>query len=68
MGGKLFGDNACAQKLSPPTLTGNISGVKCGMGRDFARDVSLAHVSCILMYVYVALLSLVGAWLMVLVL
>ena len=50
-----------------PGLLGILLGLKCGMVRDCAREVSLVLVSCILMYVFVASPTLVGAWLMALV-
>ena len=44
-----------------------ILGILLGlMVKGCVREVSLAQVSCILMYVYVASPTLVGAWLMAL--
>ena len=45
-----------------PGILGILLGLECGMIRDCAREVSLAQVSCILMYIcYVAPPTLVGA-------
>ena len=65
---RLYGENACAQQLSPQSLTGDhgdIVGVKV---QDCTSEVSLAKVSCLMMYTYVAPPTLVGAWSMALVL
>ena len=47
---------------------GILFGLKCGMVRDCAREVSLVQVSCVMMFVFVAPPTLVGAWPMALVL
>ena len=47
---------------------GILLGLKCGMVRDRAREVSLEQVSCRLMYVYVTPPTQVGEWSMALVL
>ena len=60
------GDVECAQQPRPHSLQLGILGKLLGlMGRivkGCVREVSLAQVSCILMYVYVAPPTTVGAW------
>ena len=51
-----------------PGFLGILLGLKCGMVRDCAREVNLAQVSRVMMFVFVALPTLVGVWLMALVL
>ena len=53
-----------AQQPSPLSSTGDlgdISRVKVQMVSECSREVSLAHVSLVLMYVYVAPPTVVGA-------
>ena len=58
-----YGDVECAQQSRPHSPTGEIAGVNgqnsTGM---YVREVSLAQVSCILVYVYVAPPTPVGVW------
>ena len=54
---KLYGDVECAQQPRPHSPTWDLGKLLGLMGRivkGCVRDVSLAQVSCILMYVYVA--------------
>ena len=55
---KLYGDVECAQQPRPGKLLGLMGRIVKGC----VREVSLAQVSCILMYVYVAPPTPVGAW------
>ena len=66
---KLYGDVECAQQPRPHSPTGDLGKLLGLMGRivkGCVREVSLAQVSCILMYVYVAPPTPVGAWSMAL--
>ena len=47
-------------------ILGILWGLRDRMVRDSAREVSLAQVSCTVMYAYVAPLTLVGVWSMAL--
>ena len=66
---RLYGDIECAQH---PVLTlqlgilGKLLGLMGRIVKGCVREVSLAQVSCILMYVYVAPPTPVGAWSMAL--
>ena len=62
---RLYGKNVHNNPLLSlqPGILGILLGLKCGMVRDFAREVSLAQISCT-----VALPTLVGEWSMALVL
>ena len=57
---------ACAQQPRLHSPTGDL-GVNGRIVKGCVREISLAQVSCILMYVYVALPTLVGAWSMALI-
>ena len=66
---KLYGDVECAQQSRPRSPTGVLGKLLELMGRivkGCVSEVSLAQVSCILMYVYVAPPTPVGAWSMAL--
>ena len=70
MGGtksKLYGDVECAQQPRPHSPTGDLGEIG-RIVKGCVREVSLAQVSCILMYmyVYVAPPTPVGAWSMAL--
>ena len=55
--------------LNNPVVTlqlGKLLGLMARIVKGCVREVSLAQVSCILMYVYVALPTPVGAWSMAL--
>ena len=55
-----------ANQPRPQSPTGDIGMLRDKMVRDCAKEVSLAQVSCTVMYAYVAPPTLVGAWSMVL--
>ena len=65
---RLYGDVECAQQPSPMQLgiLGKLLGLMGRIVKGCVREVSLAQVSCILMYVNVALPTPVGAWSMAL--
>ena len=63
---KIYGDVECAQQPRPHSPTGKLLGLMGRIVKGCVREVSLAQVSCILMYVYVALPTPVGAWSMAL--
>ena len=63
---KLYGDVECAQQPHPHSPTGDLGEIAGRMVKGCVREVSLAQVSCILMYVYVAPPTPVGAWSMAL--
>ena len=66
---KLYGDVECAQQPRPHSPTGDLGEIAVVNGRmvkGCVREVSLAQVSCILMYIYVAPPTPVGAWSMAL--
>ena len=64
---KLYGDVECAQQPRPHSPTGDLGEIAVVNGQNSeVREVSLAQVSCILMYVYVAPPTPVGAWSMAL--
>ena len=61
--------SACTQQPRPHSPTGDlgeIAGVNGQIVKGCVREVSLAQVSCILMYVYVPLPTPLGAWSMAL--
>ena len=61
---RLYGNLHCLQ----PVIVGILLGLKCRILRDGSREKSLAQVSCVMLYVYVVPPTLVGWWLMALVL
>ena len=63
---KLYGDVECAQQPRPHSPTGKLLGLMDRIVKGCVREVSLAQLSCILMYVYVAPPTPVGAWSMAL--
>ena len=63
---KLYGDVECAQQPRPHSPTGDLWGLMGRIVKGCVREVSLAQVNCILMYVYVAPSTPVGAWSMAL--
>ena len=56
----------CAQQPRPHSPLGKLLGLMSRIVKGCVREVSLAQVSCILMYVYVALPTPVGEWSMAL--
>ena len=59
---KLYGDVECAQQPCPHSPTGKLLWLMGRIVKGCVREVSLAQVSCILMYVYVAPPTPAGAW------
>ena len=47
---RLYGKNACAQQPSPQSPTGDLGDIAGVKVRNGAREVSLAQISCIMMY------------------